>query len=510
VIVVALLWAGSQVSPWAKAKAIKALEERFDSDVELKTLSVSLSLFPRITAIGEGLVLRHKHRTDIPPMIVIPRFTAYSNFLSLIGTPIHITSVRLEGLNLHMPPKVRKDPAQKEQEKAEKQAKKAAQPDKPSAPLLIEEIIADATTLTTIPNKPGKNPLTWQLQTLTLKSVGVDRPMEFRSRLTNAKPPGLIYTTGHFGPFDADEPSNTPLDGDYKFENANLAVFKGISGTLASVGKFKGQLGSIEADGTTDVPDFTVTIAGHPVHLKAEFHSIIDGTDGDTLLQPVTGHFNRSSILAFGGVEGHEGVVGKTVTLDVTVKNARVEDMMKLAVKSAKPPMTGAIAFKTKLVIPPGDLDIARKLYLNGEFGIASGKFTDFKVQDRVEELSDRSRGQVGENASDDSVVSNLKGRFILKNGVLTFSKLTFNVPGADVAIEGNFGLMNESLDFHGIVKMQAKVSQMTTGFKSFLLKAVDPLLKRKNAGTVLAIKIGGTRSAPQFGLDVGKTFSRK
>ena len=52
---------------------------------------------------------------------------------------------------------------------------------------------------------------------------------------------------------------------------------------------------------------------------------------------------------------------------------------------------------------------------------------------------------------------------------------------------------------------MQAKLSQTVTGVKSFFLKAVDPFFKGKNsekAGTVLPIRITGTKDHPAFGLD--------
>jgi hypothetical protein len=39
---------------------------------------------------------------------------------------------------------------------------------------------------------------------------------------------------------------------------------------------------------------------------------------------------------------------------------------------------------------------------------------------------------------------------------------------------------------------------------KSFFLKAVDPFVKGKNAGTVLPIRITGTTENPSFGLDHG------
>jgi hypothetical protein len=44
---------------------------------------------------------------------------------------------------------------------------------------------------------------------------------------------------------------------------------------------------------------------------------------------------------------------------------------------------------------------------------------------------------------------------------------------------------------------------------KSFFLKALDPLFKGKKAGTVLPIKITGTRESPSFGLQVGAALTR-
>jgi hypothetical protein len=49
---------------------------------------------------------------------------------------------------------------------------------------------------------------------------------------------------------------------------------------------------------------------------------------------------------------------------------------------------------------------------------------------------------------------------------------------------------------------LDAKLSQTTTGVKSFLLKAVDPFFKGKNGGTDIPFKITGTKDHPVFGLD--------
>ena len=53
---------------------------------------------------------------------------------------------------------------------------------------------------------------------------------------------------------------------------------------------------------------------------------------------------------------------------------------------------------------------------------------------------------------------------------------------------------------------MDAKVSETVSGWKSLLLKMVDPLF-RKDGRTVIPIKIEGTRNKPQFGLDAKRVF---
>ena len=50
----------------------------------------------------------------------------------------------------------------------------------------------------------------------------------------------------------------------------------------------------------------------------------------------------------------------------------------------------------------------------------------------------------------------------------------------------------------------------MTTGIKSTLLKAVDGLFSRRDAGTVLPITITGTREHPKYGVDVKGALTRK
>jgi hypothetical protein len=104
---------------------------------------------------------------------------------------------------------------------------------------------------------------------------------------------------------------------------------------------------------------------------------------------------------------------------------------------------------------------------------------------------------------------SDFAGHFTLENGKATFSQLSFFVPGASVNLHGSFDLDSQALDFRGDLHMQAELSEMTSGVKSFFAKLVQPLFKGKSGKgkTDIPIKITGTRKDPKFGLDTGKVL---
>ncbi len=91
----------------------------------------------------------------------------------------------------------------------------------------------------------------------------------------------------------------------------------------------------------------------------------------------------------------------------------------------------------------------------------------------------------------------------MLKAGVIRFSRLSFRIPGALLELDGSFELESERLDFRGKLHMDAKISQTTTGVKSLLLKAIDPFFRDKKGGSVIPIRISGTRGQPKYGLNL-------
>jgi hypothetical protein len=497
-IVAALIAASMVISRGARGWVEDSLAREFNSKVELSSFRVAI-LFPLVQGEGENLALHFQGRQDLPPLIAVKRFTLRASIWGLLRNSRRISFVHLEGLQINIPP--RQDGSSRGGD-----AKTAM---RRFRMLRSVEILSEDAILKILTSKPGKNPLEFDLQQLRLNSSGTDGALAFHATLSNPMPPGEIVSSGIFGPWNADVPSQTPVSGNFAFEKADLGVFPGIAGILSSKGSYQGVLDQIRVDGTTDTPDFQITLAGHPADLATTFHAMVDGTDGDTFLQPVEAHFGQTDLLAQGSVEGTAGKKGKTITLDVSASHARIEDFLLLAMK-ASPSMTGPIRLKTKFILVPGPKQIPDRLYLNGSFDLDSLHFTSSEVQQKVDNMSKRSEGKPNEVVNPeeaiktDDVASAMKGNFRVENGIVTLTGVNYGVPGADVHLAGTYALEPETLDLSGTVKMQAKLSQTTTGVKSFLLRFADPIFSKGSKGAVLPIKITGSVEHPQYGLDLG------
>jgi hypothetical protein len=370
--------------------------------------------------------------------------------------------------------------------------------------IAVDRFVCANTKLIINTDRPGKPPLEFAISDLRMKEIGPGQPLRFDATLTNPKPVGAIHSTGQFGPLNEKSPRDSAVMGQYSFTHADLGTLPGIGGILSSTGKYGGTLGRIEVEGQTDTPDFRIAVSGHRVPLHTEFHAIVDGTDGDTYLDPVKARVLNSSFTARGKVVRMKSPRGHDVELDVVLGRASVEDLLKLGIKTDPPIMTGMVAMRTNLRLPAGPEDIANRLNLDGNFHIPAAHFTNEKIQDRIDSLSMRSRGRkkLPQEQSESGVTSDLEGRFMLSQGVLSFSYLHFLVPGTHADMTGKYSLNGNTFDFHGLLRLDAKLSQMATGWKSLLLKPADPFFQKHGAGTELPFKISGTREAPRFGLD--------
>jgi uncharacterized protein involved in outer membrane biogenesis len=217
-----------------RKRVVQTLSDRLDAEVELSDLT--LRVLPALHAEGTGLRVRHKGRRDMPPLISIAKFTVDADLLGLWRN--HVAHVRLDGLDIQIPPADHDDGDHNGDARVEDGDPDGDDGDSPERDIVIDELVADNATLTILRRKVGKRPKVWHLHELHLQSVGVFNKMPFRTVMTNALPPGRIMTSGGFDPWKRVAPGLTPVDGTFTFENADLGVFKGISGILTAHGSY--------------------------------------------------------------------------------------------------------------------------------------------------------------------------------------------------------------------------------------------------------------------------------
>ena len=497
----------SHAGPILRARVVETLATRFHGRVELASFHVWLA--DGLEVSGSGLRIYGQsdpniQEPGIQPLIGLEEFRFRTGLISLFRSPMHVETVHLKGLVLNIPPA------------GDRQQMKNVTPRGGKIRIFVDQFVSEDAKLVINTSRLDKLPLEFAIGNLKMKDIGSGQPLEFEATLINPKPVGNISSSGTFGPFQADSPRDTPVKGTYSFRDADLGTIKGIGGILSSTGRYAGNLGSIGVDGETDTPDFRLAVSGHTVSLHTEFHATVDGTSGNTYLQPVKAKFLNSSFVARGSVVRVKEPNGHEVALDVSIDNARIEDLLKLGVRTDPPMMAGAIRSKIKFDLPAGAADIAQRLKLAGNFHVSAAHFTNEKIQEKVDALSLRSQGEAKlakENARDDTrknIRSDLEGTFRLERGILSFSQLNFEVPGTRVSMTGEYSLDGATFDFHGKARLDAKLSHMVTGWKAILLKPADPFFSKHGAGTEVPFKITGTRSEPHFGLDFGHKDDKK
>lgn len=488
-------------APILKGRVIETLSTRFNGRVEMDGFDVSvakglevsgdgLRIFPPDDVVAAGAT---------QPLIELGHFSFHANLPGLFVKPMHVGTVHVTGMKIQIPPREMRAQGRPGKRRVGK------------IKIVVDEIVCDDSVLVVGTAKPNKDPKVFALRHIEMRGVGPNAPWMYDATLVNAIPTGEIHATGLFGPWVTESPGDSTVTGHYTFEHVDLGTIRGIGGRLSSVGDFKGQLNRIEVDGTTETPDFSIDTAEHPMPLHTEFHAMVDGTTGDTYLQPVRARLEESEFSCSGAIVNVKGK-GHIIDLDADVPDGRIQDFLELAVKTEPAVMTGRLTMKAKVHIRPGKERVMQKLDLRGGFNMRGIHFTNPKVEDKVDMLSLRASGQPKEaKPGAEDVRSRMAGEFVLEKSRLSFSKLDYALPGATAALTGVYSLDGQQFDFAGKVTTQAKVSEMVaSGWKSWLLKAVDPFFTKDGQGAVIPVRVSGTKSEPKFGLDLRQMDPRQ
>jgi AsmA-like C-terminal region len=487
-----------QFEPTLRAQAVQYLENRFHTDVELAALHINrpkMSVFQillrhgrgaLVTVEGEGLAMHLPGDRSRPPLFRIQKVAFTIDLGVLVQPKKSVNFVSINGMEINVPPKGERQNWQGGTEA--------------NSNVIMQDVQIHNAVLVLLPRDASRKPLSFHISELHLQSVGVNSAMRYDADLAIPKPPGIVKSNGDFGPWNASAPGDTPLQGHYSFEHADLGIFAGIAGTLSSKGTFTGSLNAVNASGTTYVPNFELKMAGQPVPLSTTFEAQVDGTNGNTILKPVRATLGHTSFTTTGAVIKHEEYSQRNIALDVSMPHGDMRDLLRVAMKGP-PFMEGIIDMKTSIDIPPLTGKVKQKLVLDGTFDLQDAKFLKSTIQDQIDQLSRRGQGQP-KNQEIDQVVSRMAGSFHLENQLMTFRSLAFQVPGAAVSVTGTYDMASNTLDFHGALKLNARLSDTLTGWKRWLLKPADPFFAKNGAGTYLKIKIAGDAQHPHFGLD--------
>ena len=72
---------------------------------------------------------------------------------------------------------------------------------------------------------------------------------------------------------------------------------------------------------------------------------------------------------------------GHRVELDVVIEKGKIEDLLKLAVRTDPPIMTGSVRLKTKFDLSARRARFSKRLRLAGNFQVSGAHFTNEKIQ---------------------------------------------------------------------------------------------------------------------------------
>ncbi len=479
IVFLALKW------PFTRGKIISDLEGAVHGQVEIGTFHHTF--FPP-GCVAEDVRLHSDQFVAPTSVVTVQRLIFRTSYGKLLGKQIELLEV--QGASAIIPPS-----GSASHDSSRKQTSKSN-----VAKAQIERFEVNRASLQ-VERSGGQAPLTFQIGQFVLLHSNGSSDLPFTLSLRNPDPPGDVTANGSIH-WNREQPSQSAISGRYAFNHAQLGAMSGIGGVLSSTGKFQGPIDQIDIQGTVKVPDFEVKKAGHPMPLTVAFTAAVDTKKGTVELKPATAQLGQSIVDSSVDIGEAADHAGEKTDADLLVNSGRIQDFLYLLLQAPQPPMTGVFSFQGKAAIPPGRKPFQQKVQLQGDFGIGGGKFTNPQTQHNIENLSEKSEGDP--KGPPESVVSDLRGHVELKDGTFTFSSLSFKAPGGVARLHGTYNLLTKQVDLRGKIFTEAKLSQETTGVKSFLLKIIGPFLKKNkhSGGAIIPVHIVGTYPHPKYQMD--------
>jgi hypothetical protein len=479
--------------PFNKQDLIDTLQER-----SLRTVTVGRfrrTFFPPGCIAEQIRFLRFRHK-DKPPLITIRKLTISNTYPMLFTFQHRIGTVRVEGVHLTVP------------------AKEPAGAPSPVMPLTysnsnnsmpINHLYANGAVLEFY-RESNPKPLRIRVDQLEAQNIGSRTALTYKVQLHNSEPPGTIVSEGSFGPWNPKNTGNVPVRGTFRYDHANLAFFKELTGLMFAQGRFEGNLARINVNGNVNVRDFAVRGTSHKRLLTANYQVAVNATNGDIDLANIDAAFDRTNLSVKGSITSVKGRPDKDLSLDLSTRHARLEDVMDLFISDSQSPMTGDLVTHLQAHVPANRDSFVRAMTATGGFGLVRGQFADKNTQQGLSRLSESAENKKSDKSENPvTVLSHLKGQFAASNGVAHLSHVQFDVPGAHASLDGDYNLVDYNAQMRGLLITKGNVSAAETGVKSFLLKLVSPWFKRWHQQKVVPFKITGRYGHTNISLDLGR-----
>jgi hypothetical protein len=486
-IVFALYW------PFTRQALIDLLQERSLRSVRIGKFHSTY--FPP-GCVAENIQFLHIRHKDRPPLITIQKLIVTTNYGAMIRFLRRLDNVRVIGLSVRVPvlePAGEPSPIMP----LTYSSSKSSMP--------IASLYADRASLEFDRIAPAP-PYRILIESLVIHNLNSETPFTYTVRAHTSDPPGIITSSGAFGPWNPKNPATTPAHGSFSYTDANLASFKELSGTLDSNGRFAGTLARLTVSGSADVPDFMLKDTSHKRNLGVAYTANVDAIHGNLAFPRIIASFEHT-VLDFDGSLSGSGA--KLLDAEIVSSRARLEDLVDLFISGKQSPMSGNISFAAHVHMPLATEPFLKGLLLNGSFGVTRSLFSDRQLEQGLARLSRSTKAgkRATEETSDpETVISDLKGTVHARDGIAHLSHVEFEIPGAHAWIDGTYSLLNYNTDLTGVLITKGDVADTQTGVKSVLLKIITPFFRRTHRNAkIVPFKISGPYGHTSVSLDLGR-----
>jgi hypothetical protein len=470
--------------PYSYRNVKPLLQGVFSSTVDIDHFH--RTYFPHPGFIATGLALRRNSAPNLPPVGAAKELLIESRWTDMLLLRKEVRLVRVVGLHVVIPPV----------------GSKANHEDFPPGgsadfrgPTMSVDRMEIKDSLLDIMRTNGER-YSFPIHEIIMEHLLRDHAVSFVVDMRNARPNGRIQAKGSFGPIVPRNLGATQISGSYVFSKGDLAEIGVLHGSLYAKGNFSGQLSSVHADGAGEVSGFAVG-DGQPITVQANGWSTLSGLTGDVVLNRLYVQTGQTVLSAQGSIAGSPALT----TLELNVVNGRAQDVLRPFLHHGVP-MTGKVQLKSTAHVAPAQpgKTFVQRLTMEGNFTVQDGLVTDAKTEKSLtsfsgrEQRPDASKKEAEADASDTAadVISSLSATAEIRDGVLSSREILFSIPGANADMMGTFDLRLGAVHMLGDLRMERSISHAVTGFKSILLKPLDPFFRHRHAGAVVPIAITG------------------